>query len=251
MSQRRQGLLRALLFVAGFGGSLLALPFIWGGIDARMKGNDRGNALIVFGGALLLASILTTVLVHRRWGAALAATHHPSAVLPFGAKARGDGVTLRPRAAVRVTPILLIPMMLLVALGMSLDDVNPIAPIVVLALTVIVTAVWLVEMRRYEICLDRTGIWRRRRPRRWRLAWQDLERTYTVPDKRPQYEDDLVLQGLVARPRGAAKRTVRLRMNLLAISLTDLQRLIDFYGRQSSFGRQPGLTVESPFDTWS
>ena len=61
----------------------------------------------------------------------------------------------------------------------------------------------------------------------------------------PHRSDDLILHGLVERPGGAPKRSVRLRMNVLAISDADLQRLADYLAK-----RPAGPSV-SPFSTWS
>lgn len=246
MSQRRQGLLRALLAVVGIGGSAVALPFIFGGIGALRRDRPNGGTILAIGIVILVASILVPIVVKRLWGTALTAVHDPALVLPFGAKRRGSGVTLRPRAAVRVAPGFAVALMLLTVLGMSLDGVNPIAVWIVACLTVIVFVGWL-WLRSYEVCLDSAGVWRRRRPR-WRLAWQDLEWTETVvTPKHPNQvrPDDLVLHGLVARPRGRTTRSVRLRMNLLAISLEDIQRLADH------FADQPRGAMVSPFDRWS
>lgn len=235
-----------MLIVLGIGGGSVAVPLIIGGIQVVINDRDNGPTLVIIGLAILGASIVVPIVVMRRWGAALTAVHNPAATLPFGAKARGEGVTLRPRAAVRITPGVLIPMMLLVVLGMSFDGVNPIAVWTVAALTLIVTVGWL-WIRSYEVCLDSAGIWRRRRPR-WRLAWEDLEGTETLATPKSANQvrpDDLVLHGLVARPSGRTTRSVRLRMNLLAISVQDLQRLADH------FAHQPRGTSISPFHSWS
>lgn len=247
MSQRRQGLLRGLVTVLQIGGGALSLPFLVGGFRAVVEDLDNGVTLMMLGGALLMAAVLGPPWVIRRWGRTLTTTPDLAVALPFGATQRGDGVVLRPRAAVRVVPGLLVPLLGLVLLGMGLDGVNPVALWVVGVLTVGVLLGWLL-LRRYELCLDRAGVWHRRRPGRWRLAWQDLERTETVPTPKSANgarPDDLVLHGLVARPGGGATPTVRIRMNLLAISVSDLQRLADHFAGQ---GRG---TAESGFDCWS
>ena len=247
MTQRRQGLLRGLVAVLQIGAGALSLPFLIGGFRAFVEGLDNAVPLMVLGGTLLLAALLGPAWVMRRWGAALTATPDLRVALPFGATQRGDGVVLRPRAAVRVVPGLLVPLLGLVLMGMTLDGVNPVARWAVGALTVGVLVGWLL-LRRYELCLDRAGVWRRRRPGRWRLAWQDLQHTEVLPTPKSANQtrpDDLLLHGLVARPDGATTRTVRLRMNLLAISVRDLQRLADHFAGQ---GRGP---TQSPFDHWA
>lgn len=246
MNQRRQGFLRVLLAVLAIGGGAVGIPFFLGGVAALIGGKDNGVTLIVLGAAIVIAAIVVPRMVIRRWGAAMTAVHHPAVALPFGARQRGSGVTLRPRAAIRVTPGLLVPMMLLTVTGMHLDAVNPIAVWTVAGLTVVVFVGWL-WLRRYELCMDSAGVWRRRRPR-WRLAWQDLERTETMATPKGANQmrpDDLVLHGLVARPGGKVTRTVRIRMNLLAISTHDLQRLAEH------FAAQPRDVATSPFETWS
>lgn len=246
LSQRRQGLLRALLVVLAIGGGSVAVPFIVGGVQAIIKDRDNGPTLVLLGTLILCASIVVPIVVLRRWGAALTAVHDPAVTLPFGAKARGDGVTIRARAAVRVVPGILVAMMLLVVLGMSSDGVNPIAVWCVSALTFAVLVLWL-WLRRYEVCMDSTGIWSRRRPK-WRLAWQDLTRAETLATPKAANQvrpDDLVLHGLVARPGGKVTQSIRLRMNLFAISVSDLERLADHFAQQAR-----GTSI-SPFDRWS
>lgn len=231
--------------VVGFGGSFLAIPFVLGGIQALIKGQDNGGTLVGLGLTLLVVSIAVPWLIMRRWGAALMAVHPLSVQLPFGAVPRGDGVSLRARAAIRIVPGVLVPLMVFVVLGMSLDGVNSIAVWIVGGLTVAVLVVWL-WIRRYELCMDRCGVWRRRAPR-WRLAWQDLERTEVLATPKSGNQvrpDDLVLHGLVARPGGKVTRSVRLRMNVLAISTTDLQRLAEH------FADQPPTVSTSPFESW-
>lgn len=245
MSQRLQGVLRSVLLVLAIGGGGVGLPFVLGGVGALVNGRDNGVTLIVLGLSLVAASIVVPLVVGRRWGRRLTAVHDPSVALPFGAEQRGSGVTLRPRAAVRIAPGLVVALMVPTLVGMHLDGVNAVAVWTVGALTVAVLLGWL-WFRRYEVCLDAVGIWRRRRPR-WRIAWTDLERTEVLATPKNANRlrpDDLVLHGLVARPAGRVSRSVRLRMNLLAISTTGLHRLADH------FEHVPHDASSSPFHRW-
>jgi hypothetical protein len=165
---------------------------------------------------------------------------------PFGAKPRERGVVLRPRAAVRVVPLLLTLLIWMTAVGMALDGLR--APAVVVgALSLMVIGYWWWG-RSYELCLDNTGIWRRRRPR-WRLAWQDLRSVDNKPTSNrwhPARPDDIVLRGAIASPGGRHRDTVRIRCNLLAIAPDDFRRLADRYWRAAT----PG-SGSSSFLTWS
>lgn len=246
LTQRKEGFLRGLVLASTMGAGLLSLPFLAGGIGAWTRGRDNGLPLTVFGAVLLAIGLVVPRVVKHGWGRELAADHPltGAGALPFGATARGDGVVLRPRAAIRIVPGLGAALCLVAAWGASMDHVNPIGTGVMYAAGIGTAVYWLVVLRRYEICLDHSGIWRRRRPR-WRMAWQDLDPGAVLPHPRYGYDEDLVLRGVIARPGGAGSDTVRIRGRMLAISSTDLTNLVGYYGTE------PGSGAATPFDTWS
>jgi hypothetical protein len=166
-------------------------------------------------------------------------------------------VVLRPRAAIRLVPPLVVLLMLLTAVGMA-EDGLPVQAAVVAVAGGLLLLLWLV-VRRYEICLDSSGIWRRRRPR-WRLAWADLQYAERKPTSNrwyPARPDDVLLHGRVTTPHGGVREVVRIRCNLLAILPGDLGLLLDQY-RSASDTRAPNpgspatgsSNAGSPFQRW-
>jgi hypothetical protein len=235
-------------------GLLLAL----GGLGRWLDGNSRGAGVVVAGVAVVLACLGVFWWVGRTWQRALAADSRDAresgrAPVPFGARPRGDGVVLRPRAAIRLVPPLLVSLMLLTAWGMAADGL-PVQAAVVVVGSGALLLLWLYA-RSYEICLDASGIWRRRRPR-WRLAWTDLQYLERKPTSNrwyPDRPDDLLLHGHITTPHGRARDVARLRCNLLAVPPDELRALVDRCRGSATSATRPWSSNqggESPFQHW-
>ena len=232
-------------------GSLVGLPFAIAGLNTWLhEGNARGIPLLLLGLAIIVGSLLALRWVGRTWQTAVATDAREARdaglpAVPFGARPREGGVVLRPRAAIRVVPGVLVPMALMVSWGMA-EDGLPIPATIVGVGSVGLVVLW-VWLRGYELCLDHTGVWRRRRPR-WRLAWSDLR---SVEHKQmsnayyPSKPDDLILHGRITTPSGRVRDTVRVRCNLLAILPEDFAALADQYSRAAA------PSADSPSQTWS
>ncbi|WP_156399930.1 hypothetical protein [Phycicoccus sp. Soil748] len=231
---RREGRRRAIGGLAAVG-LVVGLPFVLRGLTIWLRqDNPRGIPILVVGVVIIGACLAGLKWVGSTWQRAVTADAEEARALgvpalPFGAEPLDGGVVLRPRAAIRVTPGLLVVLMLLTGWGMS-EDGLPIQGGVVLVGAAAMAALWW-WTRTYELCLDHSGMWRRRRPR-WRLAWSDLGRvenksmsTMWYPNK----PDDLIVHGRITTPRGLVKESVRVRCNLLAIMPSDFRALAQQY----------------------
>lgn len=253
----REGRRRALVGTASIA-MMVGLVLAVGGLARWRAGSSRGAGVLLAGVVVVLVSLAALRWVGRTWQRAVAADARDARAagadpLPFGARPRAGGVVLRPRAAVRLVPPLLVVLMALTAWGMA-EDGLPVQSDVVLAASAVVLVLWLYA-RSYEICLDHSGIWRRRRPR-WRLAWSDLR---SAEDKAtssywyPNRPDDLLLHGRVTTPGGRVRDVVRIRCNLLAISPGDLRALADRYSTAAASPESPTSgpsRADSPFQRW-
>jgi len=219
---RREGRRRAIGGIASLG-LVVGLPFVLRGLTIwQRQDNPRGVPIFLVGLVIIGACLAAFTWVGRTWQSAVTADAEEARAegvpaLPFGAEPLEGGVVLRPRAAIRVTPGVLVVLTLLTAWGMS-EDGLPVQANVVRVGAVAMAVLWW-WTRTYELCLDHSGMWRRRRPR-WHLAWSDLARVENKPMSNPWYPnkpDDLVVHGRITTPRGPVGDTVRVRCNLLAI----------------------------------
>ncbi len=231
---RREGRRRAIGGIASIG-LVVGLPFVLRGLTIWLReDNPRGIRVLLVGLLIIGACLAAFRWVGSTWQSAVKADAEDAradgvAALPFGAEPIEGGVVLRPRAAIRVTPGVLVVLMLLIAWGMS-DDGLPVQADVVRVGAVAMAVLWW-WTRTYELCLDQSGIWRRRRPR-WRMAWTDLHSVTNKPMSNmwyPNKPDDLVLHGRLTTPRGRVRDTVRVRCNLLAITPEDFRALAQPY----------------------
>ena len=233
-THRREGRRRAIGGLASLG-LVVGLPFVLRGLTIwQREDNLRGIPVLVVGLVVIVACIVALRWVGRTWEGAVTADAEDARAegvpaLPFGAEPLDGGVVLRPRAAVRVTPGVIAVLMVLTAWGMS-EDGLPLQANVVRVGAVAMAALWW-WTRSYELCLDHTGMWRRRRPR-WRLAWSDLGRVENKPMSNvwyPNKPDDLIIHGRILTPRGRVRDRVRVRCNLLAIMPDEFRALAEQY----------------------
>ena len=249
-THRREGRRRAIGGVASIG-LVVGLPFVLRGLTVWQKeDNPRGVPILLVGVAIIVSCLAALKWVGSTWQRAVTADAeearaHGIPALPFGAEPLDGGVVLRPRAAIRVTPGLLVPLMLLTGWGMSADGL-PVQGGVVLAGAVAMAVLWW-WTRSYELCLDHSGMWRRRRPR-WRLTWADLERVENKPMSNrwyPNKPDDLIVRGRITTPHGRGRDTVRVRCNLLAIMPDQFRALAQQYADGVPVAR-PGRHERAP-----
>ncbi|GAB3446447.1 hypothetical protein GCM10027517_28720 [Phycicoccus ginsengisoli] len=237
---------------------MVGLSLAVGGLARWREGNTRGAGVLVAGVVVVLVSFGALRWVGRTWQRAVAADAREARAagaipVPSGARPRAGGVVLRPRAAVRLVPPLLVALMALAAWGMAEDGLR-VQSDLVLAASGVVLVLWLYA-RSYEICLDASGIWRRRRPR-WRLAWSDLRSVEDKPTSNrwyPDRPDDLLLHGHITTPGGRVRDVVRIRCNLLAILPDDLRALADRCSTAAAAtqSRTSGPSgADSPFQRW-
>ena len=243
---RREGRRRALLTAGAIGCTIGALVLVRGLTMWLWSGDDSGVAVALAGAGILAVCVLGSWWAARTFRRAveedaLDASLSGVSWVPFGARPHGDGVLLRPRAALRFLPPLLVPLLLLTMLGMVADGLAP-QGLAVGCLAVVVAVVSLL-LHRYQICLGPTGVWKRRRPR-WKLAWTDLA-SITPREHNRRFaagvQDDLELHGRVAMAWGRQRERVRVRCCILAISTTDFRRLADDYVRLARAKGDRGL----------